>query len=259
MSKKIQFCLEKLIDSAFFLYAVNLKKSGSSQDIRGEDVRPLSPFFPRHSLQESLDDNENFPIRSTEVRMSHRKISSPLPSVKMIGSMRMRRRALSESPAEALISPVVPRRCLSPRELNKGVPRAISCPAITSDTNEQANQPTPSPPISPRYNFEDLALNDAESQTRTKFVTTPTRASSQLKSADQDRLPRINQTRCGSMLIRPHKAPTESARELFNVSPVLGQSADTTIDGHNSEIQCDVADKVQYFLHTLSVEEDIDQ
>ena len=60
------------------------------------------------------------------------------------------------------------------------------------------------------------------------------------------------------MLVRADKTPTESERALFNVSPVMGQS-DDTINRLDNNSQCDVIDKVQYFLHTLTAEEDIDQ
>ena len=221
-----------------------MRKSRSSHDVTGEDPRPLSPFpFARYSSQESLDDNVM--IRSTGLRMPHRKISSPLPAGMTTSPLCVRRRTLSDSPAEALISPVIPRRCGSPLQLKKGVPRVMSCPIITSDSNEHVSQLTPSPPVSPRYNFDGGPHK----------LTSSINACPALKSAEQEKLPRIHQTR-SPMLVRADKTPTESARELFNVSPVMGQPADLIkrLDNNN---ECDAIDKVQYFLHTLTAEEDL--
>lgn len=192
--------------------------------------------------------------------MPYRKISSPLPAGKMTSPLCGRRRAQSESPAEALISPVIPRRCFSPKQLNKGVSRVMSCPMLRADSNEYTNKLIPSPPVSPRFNFEELSLGGAKTLgNRTKFITTPISAYPVLKTPEQDRLPRIHQTRCSSMLTSgAQKTPTESARELFNVSPVMGQSAVPT-NRHSINNQCDVTDKVQYFLHSISVEEGINQ
>lgn len=229
-----------------FLIAVYLRKSRSSHDVTGEDPRPLSSFLSRYSSQESLDDN--LMIRSTALRMPDRKISSPLPAGMKMSPLCMRRRTQSGSPAEALISPVVPRRCSSPLQLKKGVPRVMSCPTITSDSNEHVSLLTPSPPVSPRYTFEEGSH---------KLITTSISACPALKATEQERLPWIHQTR-SPMLVRADRTPTESERALFNVSPVMGQS-DDTINRLDNNSQCDVIDKVQYFLHTLTAEEDIDQ
>ena len=252
--RTVNRCDTKAMNILMFLFVVNLRKSGSSHDVRGEDLQPQSPLFSRCSSQESLDDNSL--IRSTGMRMLHRKISSPLPTRRLI-----RRRALSETPAEALISPVVPRRCFSPKQLRIGVSRVKSCPIISADSNERLNNSSPSPPLSPRFTFKEVSSGGAQlhNRTLTKFYTAPVSACPTLKTANQERLPRINQTRCSPMLVSAHETPTESARELFNVSPVMGDSADSTSRLNDNNSQCDVNDKVQYFLHTISAEEDIDQ
>lgn len=234
---------------------MNVGKSGSSHDVRGEDPRPLSPFFSRCLSQESMDDN--ILIQSTGVRMRHHKVSSPLPAGRMTSPLSLRRRALSDLPAEALISPVIPRRCFSPKQIKKGVSRVMSCPIISAGSNEHVDCLTSSPPVSPQFSLKDLSSSGT--QHHMKFIATPISECPAFKSAEQDRLPRIHQTQCCSTLVSTHKTPTESARELFNVSPVMGQSADMINRHNNNNPECDITDKVEYFLHTLSAEEGIDQ
>ena len=135
--------------------------------------------------------------------------------------------------------------------------RVSSCPVINSGSDEHLKKSSPSPPVSPRFSFTELSYVGAQPQNRTKFHTTPIGASPALASADQEKLPRIHQTRGSPMLVKTQRTPTESARELFNMSPVLGESA-VSIDQDNN-IQCDFNDKVQYYLHTISAEKDIDQ
>lgn len=234
-----------------FDFTANLRISASNNDVRGEDPRPLSPFFSHCSSQESLD--ENFVLRPTGLRMINRKVSSPIPTC----MTSTRRRTLSDAPTEALISPVIPRRHLSPRQVKEGMSRVRSCPVINSGSDEHLKKSSPSPPVSPRFTFTELSYVGAQPQNRTKFHTTPIGASPALASADQEKLPRIHQTRGSPMLVKTQRTPTESARELFNMSPVLGESA-VSIDQDNN-IQCDFNDKVQYYLHTISAEKDIDQ
>ena len=233
----------------YFDFTANLRISVSNNDVRGGDPRPLSPFSSHCSPQESLD--ENFVLRPTGLRMLNRKVSSPIPAC----MTSTRRRTLSDAPAEALISPVIPRRRFSPKQ--EGVSRVRSCPVINSGSDEHLNKSSPSPPVSPRFTFAELSYVGAQPQYRTRFHTTPIRASPTLTSADQEKLPRIHQTRGSPMLVKTQRTPTESARELFNVSPVLGESAVSTNEDNN--IQCDFNDKVQYYLHTISAEKDIDQ
>lgn len=232
----------------------NLRKFGSWHDVRGDNVRPLSPFLSRYSSHEILDET------SAGVRIPNRKIPSPFSTRNFMSPLcSRRRRTLSESPAEALISPVITRRSQGVHPLNK---RVLSCPVILSDSNERMSPLTPSSPVSSRYKFADLfVFNGAKSQTGSKVVTTctSTGTSNDFESTDVDRLPRIQQTRSSAMLVGVHKTPNESARELFNVSPVMGQSADTIERHNNTNVQCDVSDKVQYYLHTLSLEEQVDQ
>lgn len=185
--------------------------------------------------------------------MINRKVSSPIP----VCMTSTRRRTLSDAPTEALISPLIPRRRFSPKQLKEGMSRVRSCPVINSDSDEHLNKSSPSPPVSPRFTFTELSYVGAQPQNRTKCLTTPIGASPTHTSADHEKLPLIHQT-CGSpMLVKTQRTPTESARELFNVSPVLGESA-VSINQDNN-IQCDFNDKVQYYLHTISAEKDIDQ
>lgn len=237
--------------NGYFDFTANLRISVSNNDVRGGDSRSLSPFFSHCSSQESLD--ENFVLRPTGLRMINSKVSSPIPAC----MTSTRRRTLSESPTEALISPVVPRRRLSPRQQKEGMSRVRSCPVINSGSDEHLKKSLPSPPVSPQFTFAELSYAGAQPQNRTKFHTTPIGASPTLTSADQEKLPRIHQTRSSPMLVKTQRTPTESARELFNVSPVLGESA-VSINQDNN-IQCDFNDKVQYYLHTISTEKHIDQ
>lgn len=235
---------------SYFDFTANLRTSVSNNDVRGGDPRSLSPFLSHCSSQESLD--ENFVLRPTGLPMINRKVSSPIPAC----MTSTRRRTLSDAPTEALISPVIPRRHLSPRHVKEGMSRVRSCPVINSGSDEHLKKSSPSPPVSPQFTFAELSYACAQPQNRTKFHTTPIGARPALTSADQEKLPRIHQTRGSPMLVKTQRTPTESARELFNVSPVLGDSAASINQDKN--IQCDFNDKVQYYLHTISTEKDID-
>lgn len=228
----------------------NLRKFGSLNDVRAESIQPLSPFLTRYSSPEDLQDET-----PSGVRNSNRKISSPFPTHNFMSPVFGRkRRTLSESPAEALISPVITRRSFGIQPLNK---RVFSCPLISTDLNERVRSVIPSSPVSPRHKTADVnSLKCSETQSGTKLGMASFGGSSDFTSTEPEKLPRISQTRSSSMLVRVHQTPTESARDRFNVSPVMGQSADAF---NNNNSQCDVTDKVQYFLHTLSLEEDIDQ
>ena len=84
-------------------------------------------------------------------------------------------------------------------------------------------------------------------------------ACSALKPADQsDRLPRIGNTH-SLMLVQPartRKTPNESVRELFNVSPIMDQSGNPSNQADDNNLQCKVTDKVEYYLYSMSVEDE---
>lgn len=226
---------------SYFLTAVTPRRSGSNHDVRRADVRPLSPFLSRYVSLESLDDN--FPKPPTGVHTVQRKISSPLPTeVKKMCHLSIRGRALSDSPVEALISPVAPRRRLgsenvfNPGQLQGGLSRVKSCPVIKSESNER---------------LSDLLLP-------LTIKSSSSAACSTLKPADQDRLPRIHQTH-SPMLVRTRKTSNECQRELFNVSPIMDESGNcSNKPDNNSNIQCDFTDKVEYYLYSMSVDDDKD-
>ena len=181
------------------------------------------------------------------VHRIQRNFSSPLPRGEQKSSpLSIRGRALSDSPTEALVSPVIPRRhfgsrnCHSPKQSQGGISRVKSCPAMKTDSNE------------PLTKFAlPLTLSKSPS----------TDACPTLKPSDQsDRLPRIDQTH-SPMLVQPvrtRKTPNESVRELFNVSPIMDHSGNVLNQPDESSLQCKVTDKVEYFLYSMSVEDDMD-
>lgn len=189
--------------------------------------------------------------------MIQRKISSPLPTGANTSSpLSIRRRALSESPVEALISPVIPRKyfdfenCYSPgnSKLQGGVSRVKSCPVIKAVSNEKMNEfslPLTVIPLSRSPSIS--ACSTLKSADQNKSTCSPLTA--------DNRLPRIHQTH-SPRLVRRSKTANECTRELFNVSPIMDQSANSEPD--NNDIQCDVTDKVEYYLYSMSVEDDKD-
>ncbi len=229
-----------------FLLAVNLPRSGSNQDVRGADPRPLSPFPSRLLSQKSLDDN-SIHVQLRGVRRVQRNFSSPLPTAENTTNalgLRIRGRALSDSPAEALGSPVIPRRHFdtenyhNPEQTQGGISRVKSCPAIKADSNEPVAKFSLPLTISP--------LSKSSS----------TSACSSLKPTDQaDRLPQIHHTH-SPRLVRTRETPSECARELFNVSPIMDQSGNPSNEPDNNNLQCKVTDKVEYYLYSMSVEDD---
>lgn len=239
-----------LVNIISFLLAVNLRGSGSNKDVRGADPRPLSPFPSRLIPQKSLDDNAIYEESPGAVRRIQRNFSSALPTGEQKSSpLSIRGRALSDSPTEVLVSPVIPRRhfesenCHSPKQLQGGVSRVKSCPVIKADSNE------------PITTFS-LPL------TLSPFSKSPsTDACPTLKPADQsDRLPRIDRTRSPMLVhpVRTRKTPNECARELFNVSPIMDQSNNPLNEPDDNRLQCNVTDKVEYYLYSMSVEDDKD-
>lgn len=228
-----------------FWLAVNLRRSGSNQDVRGADPRPLSPFPSQFLPQKSLDDNSILQLKG--VRRIQRNFSSPLPTEEKETNplgLGIRGRALSDSPAEALGSPVIPRRHFdsenyhNPEQSRGGVSRVKSCPAIKADSNEPLTKfPLP-------LTISPLAKSPS------------TNACPTLKPTDQaGRLPQIHHTH-SPMLVRTRKTPDECARELFNVSPIMDQSANPPNESGNNNLQCNVTDKVEYYLYSMSVEDD---
>ena len=88
-----------------------------------------------------------------------------------------------------------------------------------------------------------------------------TDACSTLKPADQsDRLPRIDHAHSPILVhqVRTRKTSNECVRELFNVSPIIDQSGNPLNQPDDNNLQCKVTDKVDYFLYSMSVEDDID-
>lgn len=211
---------------------VSLRRSGSNHDVRRSDPRALSPCFPRYSSQESLDDN--IPKSPIVGRTFQRKISNPLPTdSKKKLHLRIRGRALSDSPAEALISPVVPRKHLNPEndfnywQVQGGLSRVKSCPVMKSESNER---------------LSDLSLlltSKSSSAVHSTFKAT------QIHQEDSP------------MLVRTRKTSNERPRELFNVSPIMGQSGNF-LSKPNIAIdnQCDFTDKVEYYLYSMSFDDD---
>ncbi|PFX26263.1 uncharacterized protein LOC111329186 [Stylophora pistillata] len=219
---------------------VSLRRSRSNHDVRLTDPRSLSPCFPRFSSQENL--GYNIPKSPIVGRTFQRKISSPLPTeLKKSWHLRIRGRALSNSPSEALISPVISRRHLNPQHdlnsehLQGGLSRVKSCPVIKSDSNERLN---------------DLPLP--------LTIKSSSAVHSTSKPPDRDRLPQIHQAD-SPMLVRARKTSDERPRELFNVSPIMGQSGNfLSKPDKTSGIQCDSTDKVEYYLYSMSLDDDKD-
>jgi len=88
-----------------------------------------------------------------------------------------------------------------------------------------------------------------------------TDACSTLKLADQsDRLPSIDHAQSAMLVhqVRTRKTSNECVRELFNVSPIMDQSGNPLNQPDDKNLQCKVTDKVEYFLYSMSVEDDID-
>lgn len=231
----------------FFFYsvAINLRRSGSSQDIRSVDPRPLSPFLSRFVPQRSLDDN-SIHAHVKGVRRIQRNLSSPLPTgekkTSVLG-LEIKGRSLSDSPAEVLVSPIIPRRHFdsenyhNPKKSQAGVSRVKSCPAIKADSTESVT----------KFTLPITALLSRSPSTD----ACPT-----LKPAEQaDRLPQIHDSR-SPMLVRTRKSSSECARELFNVSPIMDQSSNTANKTDNDNLQCNVTDKVEYYLYSMSVGDD---
>ena len=180
------------------------------------------------------------------VRRIQRNFSSPLSAgekkTSVLG-LEIKGRSLSDSPAEVLVSPVIPRRHFDSENFNNtnksqaGVSRVKSCPSIKADSNE---------PVTKFTLLRTALLSRSPS----------TDACPTLKAAEQaDRLPRIQDSR-SPMLVRTRKSSSECARELFNVSPIMDQSSNTTNKADDDNLQCNMTDKVEYYLYSMSVEDD---
>lgn len=215
------------------------------------DPRPLSPFLSRLIPQKSVDDNAIYEqsLRSG-VRRIQRNFSSPLPTGDQKSSpLNIRGRALSDSPVEALVSPIIPRshfesgNCHSLNQSQGGISRVKSCPVMKADSDE------------PLTKFSlPLTLSPLSKSPSTDACST-------VKPAEQsDRLPRIDHTH-SPMLVQPvrtRKTPNECVRELFNVSPIMDQSGNPLNQADDSNLQCKVTDKVEYYLYSMSVEDEKD-
>lgn len=220
--------------------------SGSNQDVSA-DPRPLSPFPSRFLPQKSLDDN-SIHVQLKGVHRVQRNFSSPLPTAEKTTNalgLRIRGRALSDCPAEALGSPVILRKHFesenyrNPEQPHGGMPRVKSCPAIKADSNE---------PVT-KFSFPLTIQSPLSKSSSTSACPT-------LKPTDQaGRLPQIHHTH-SPMLVRTRETPSECARELFNVSPIMDQSGNPSNEPDNNNLQCKVTDKVEYYLYSMSVEKD---
>lgn len=59
------------------------------------------------------------------------------------------------------------------------------------------------------------------------------------------------------MLVRTRKTSNERPRELFNVSPIMGQSGNFLSKPNiANDNQCDFTDKVEYYLYSMSFDDD---
>ena len=184
------------------------------------------------------------------VRRIQRNFSSPLPRGEQKSSpLSIRGRALSDSPTETLVSPVILRRHFepgnyhSPKHSQGGISRVKSCPVMKADSNEPVTKFSLPLTLSP--------LSKSPS----------TDACSTLKPADQsDRLPRIDHAHSPILVhqVRTRKTSNECVRELFNVSPIIDQSGNPLNQPDDKNLQCKVTDKVEYFLYSMSVQDDID-
>ena len=201
--------------------------------------------------QKTVDDNAIYEqsLRSG-VRRIQRNFSSPLPTADQKSSqLSIRGRALSDSPAEALVSPVIPRRHFasgnshSPKQSRGRISRVKSCPVMKADSNEPLTKFSLPLTLSPLSKSPSID------------------ACSALKPADQsDRLPQIDHTH-SRMLVQPvrtRETPNESVRELFNVSPIMDQSGNPSNKADDNNLQCKVTDKVEYYLYSMSVEDERD-
>lgn len=225
-----------------------MRRSGSNKDVRGAATRKLSPFPSRLIPQKSVDDNAIYEqsLRSG-VRRIQRNFSSPLPTGEQTSSpLSISGRALSDSPAEALVSPVISRRYFqsgnspSPKQSQGGLSRVKSCPVMKADSNEP------------------LAKLSLPSTLSPVSKSPSTDACSTLKPDDQsDRLPRIDHTHSPMLVhpVRARKTSNECVRELFNVSPIMDQSGNSLNQTDDNNLQCKATDKVEYYLYSMSVED----
>ena len=218
----------------FALLTANLRRTTSYHDV---NTMPLIPA----------------PCRLHGARAPQRKISSPFPVSKSIRSPHpvRRRRAFSESPAEELLSSVIPRKNSASEKL---------C-SLKRDAEKQGPESSfglehPSASPNPEVSITGLHRQSTSNSLRAS-VSVPD--SSEPRTDNREKFPQINLT-LSPMLVHPvfqPETPRKKTREQFNVSPIMNQSANPT--GQGKRDNYDVTEKVQYFLQSMSLTNDRDR
>ena len=238
-----------LYSSAFNPLTGEMKRVASNPDLvinRPHSPLPSSPISRRASPG-NLGTSRDVHIANRPCVF--RKISSPLASPSSPVMSTRRRRTLSESNKPELLSPVIPKRIMA---------KTVSSPVQTRKPLMSQATPCPesnvSPPISPVSSPWEPSFVPPKSRPATPYISS---ASPPLHAPEnKDRLPHIAQSHNPRLVrpLSPIRMPLDSNRGLFNISPVLG-ARESDSNGEECESCCDLQEKVNNFLQSMSLEE----
>ena len=238
-----------LYSSAFNPLTGEMKRVASNPDLvinRPHSPLPSSPISRRASPG-NLGTSRDVHIANRPCVF--RKISSPLASPSSPVMSTRRRRTLSESNKPELLSPVIPKRIMA---------KTVSSPVQTRKALMSQASPCPesnfSPSISPVSSTWEPSFIPPKSRPATPYISS---TSPPLHAPEnKDRLPHIAQSHNPRLVrpLSPIRMPLDSNRGLFNISPVLG-ARESDSNGEECESCCDLQEKVNNFLQSMSLEE----